>query len=56
MSEERDKTTEPATDPPRNGARVPAGYYYDDGTGYEVYAPEDDEAEETADDARDEEA
>lgn len=36
-----------AEDPPREPERTPLGYYYDDGAGYEVYQPaEEDEAEE----------
>jgi hypothetical protein len=47
MSEPRDDTPErsraprPAADPERE----PGGYYYDDGTGYEPYNPEDDDEE-----------
>ncbi len=50
MSERRDDTTEPAqrgdTPPEREGR--PQNYYYDDGTGYEVYDPAQDEDDEEA--------
>ncbi len=43
MSERTDDTTEGAAGsrPEREGE--PGSYYYDDGTGYEVYRPEEDE-------------
>ena len=46
MSERRDDTPEPSgtvqpTDDERE--RVPGSYYYDDGTGYQVYTPENEE-------------
>lgn len=46
MSERRDDTTEPSErDAPLERERQPQNYYYDDGTGYEVYDPaEDDES------------
>jgi hypothetical protein len=59
MTERRDDTTQPgepvAPTPPE---RAPQNYYYDDGTGYEIYDPTTDEDEtddgdaaaETADD------
>ena len=46
MSERRDDTTkpgahgEPEATPERE--RTPRSYYYDDGTGYEIYDPTDD--------------
>lgn len=49
MSDADDTTGAPAHAPPaRDDARRPLDYYYDDGTGYEVYDPEreDGEAEE----------
>ncbi len=50
MSERRDDTTEPvepdAASPERE--REPQNYYYDDGTGYEVYDPSKDEDDEEA--------
>ena len=43
MKERRDDTTEPdAESRPR---RERGAYYYDDATGYEPYAPEEDEGE-----------
>jgi len=46
MSERRDDTTEPAQrDAPLERERKPQDYYYDDGTGYEVYDPAQDEGE-----------
>ncbi len=46
MSERRDDTTEPARrDVPLEPERKPQNYYYDDGTGYEVYDPAKDEGE-----------
>jgi|GEM_PF-1165219 len=44
MSERRDDTTEPGErDAPPEPERAPRNYYYDDGTGYEVYDPATDE-------------
>lgn len=44
MSERRDDTTEPRErDAPSEPERQPQNYYYDDGTGYEVYDPASDE-------------
>jgi hypothetical protein len=44
MSERRDDTTESARhDAPPEDERKPHNYYYDDGTGYEVYDPVKDE-------------
>jgi hypothetical protein len=46
MSERRDDTTEPSEhDAPPEPERQPQNYYYDDGTGYEVYDPAKDEDE-----------
>ncbi|MCA1555519.1 MAG: hypothetical protein LC747_02400 [Acidobacteria bacterium] len=46
MSEPRDDTTEPAElDAPPERERKPQNYYYDDGTGYEVYDPAEDNDE-----------
>lgn len=46
MSERRDDTTEPVErDAPPERERKPQNYYYDDGTGYEVYDPAADEDE-----------
>ncbi len=42
MSERPDNTTEPDTESPPERERQPRNYYYDDGTGYELYNPEDD--------------
>ena len=51
LSERRDDTTEPLEpDPPPERERAPQNYYYDDGTGYEVYDPEKDEDDACADD------
>ena len=48
MNERGDDTTDspppPKTEP--RGEREPGSYYYDDATGYDVYAPEADEDEE----------
>lgn len=47
MSERRDDTTEPSErDAPSERERQPQNYYYDDGTGYEVYDPSKDEDDE----------
>jgi len=44
MNERRDDTTEPIErDAPLERERAPQNYYYDDGTGYEVYDPAKDE-------------
>jgi hypothetical protein len=53
MSERRNDTTEPGErdDAPPTRERAPRNYYYDDGTGYEVYDPAEDEDEEGAGDA-----
>jgi hypothetical protein len=51
LSERRDDTTEPderAAQEERE--RAPQNYYYDDGTGYEVYDPAKDEDDADADD------
>jgi hypothetical protein len=56
MSDGEDR--EEGRTPPHGGMsrREPLGYYYDDGTGYEVYDPEGDEEEdETAEPAGNEE-
>ncbi|MBA3711943.1 MAG: hypothetical protein H0W76_05755 [Pyrinomonadaceae bacterium] len=45
MSERRNDTPEPETESHRERERVPHGYYYDDGTGYEVYDPDQDDAQ-----------
>ncbi|HEX8634485.1 MAG TPA: hypothetical protein VF703_10075 [Pyrinomonadaceae bacterium] len=46
MSEPRDNTTEPCErDAPPTRSPAPHSYYYDDGTGYEVYDPATDEDE-----------
>ncbi len=53
MSERRDDTTEPdERDAPPARERAPRNYYYDDGTGYEVYDPskDEDDAEDNAED------
>jgi hypothetical protein len=52
VKERRDDTTE--TDAESRPAREHGAYYYDDATGYERYAPEDDE-EERGDEERAEE-
>ena len=49
MNERRDDTTEPdeRNETPDTRERAPHSYYYDDGTGYEVYDPAtDNESEE----------
>ena len=52
MSERRDDTTEPSErDAPPEPERQPQNYYYDDGTGYEVYDPaKDDELDTSGED------
>lgn len=50
MSEQRDDTTEPGAGSRPERARQPGSYYYDDATGYEIYAPERDEADGVAED------
>jgi hypothetical protein len=53
MTERQDDTTQPRErDAPPEPERAPRNYYYDDGTGYEVYDPATDEDDE-ADDAGD---
>lgn len=50
MSERRDDTTEPVErDAPPERERKPQNYYYDDGTGYEVYDPAQDDEDEPSD-------
>ena len=50
MSERRDDTTEPVErDAPPAPERQPQNYYYDDGTGYEVYDPAKEDESETSD-------
>jgi hypothetical protein len=52
MSERRDDTTQPGErDAPPTPERAPRNYYYDDGTGYEVYDPAKDEDEPDGEDA-----
>ena len=52
MSERRDDTTQPRErDAPPAPERAPRNYYYDDGTGYEVYDPAADEDEPDESDA-----
>ncbi len=54
MSERRDETPEsapPTSAPEREG--TPRSYYYDDGTGYEVYDPDRDEEDTGQDDDED---
>jgi hypothetical protein len=48
VNERRDDTTKPETE--SRPAREPGRYYYDDGTGYEIYRPEEDEDEAEPDD------
>lgn len=43
MSEQPDDTTEPGAGSRPERAPQPGSYYYDDATGYEIYAPERDE-------------
>lgn len=45
MNERRDDTTEPGERADAPTERAPHSYYYDDGTGYEVYDPLEDEDE-----------
>jgi hypothetical protein len=53
MTERQDDTTQPGErDAPPEPESAPRNYYYDDGTGYEVYDPatdEDDDADDTDD-------
>ena len=56
MSKRRDDTTEPEPESRRERESEPRSYYYDDGTGYEVYDPEtseeeDDDGDDAAGDA-----
>ncbi|HEY0081144.1 MAG TPA: hypothetical protein VGB61_00030 [Pyrinomonadaceae bacterium] len=55
MDERRDDTTQPGErdDAPPARERTPQNYYYDDGTGYEVYDPatEDEDEPDESDDA-----
>ncbi|HEY0100622.1 MAG TPA: hypothetical protein VGB76_16875 [Pyrinomonadaceae bacterium] len=47
MSERQDDTTEPRErDAPTERESRPQNYYYDDGTGYEVYDPAQEEEDE----------
>lgn len=53
LSERRDDTTEPDERAPlEERERAPQNYYYDDGTGYELYDP----AQDVEDDADNKEA
>ena len=54
MSERTDDTTEGAAGSRPEPEREPGGYYYDDGTGYEIYRPEEDDDGDDGD-VRDEE-
>lgn len=54
MSERRDDTTEPAPESLRERESESRNYYYDDGTGYEVYDPEASEEETEEEDEADE--
>ena len=49
MNERRDDTTEPDGE----SRPAPGSYYYDDATGYEVFAPEEEEEEEDGGEAED---
>ncbi|HLL14621.1 MAG TPA: hypothetical protein VK388_06130 [Pyrinomonadaceae bacterium] len=52
MSERQDDTTQPRErDAPPEPERAPRNYYYDDGTGYEVYDPATDTDEPDESDA-----
>ena len=52
MSEPKDDTPEPDETPPERAGRerAPGSYYYDDGTGYKIYTPEDMDDEQPDDD------
>ena len=54
MSERRDDTTEPAPESLRERESESRNYYYDDGTGYEVFDPEASEGDAEEEDAADE--
>jgi hypothetical protein len=47
MCERQNDTTEPVerSDAPPPSEPAPGSYYYDDGTGYEIYDPAEDEDE-----------
>jgi hypothetical protein len=50
MGERQDDTTQPGErDAPPEPERAPGNYYYDDGTGYEIYDPaaDDDDTDES---------
>lgn len=49
MSEHRDDTTEPDEPSGEGHSPKPGSYYYDDGTGYEIYDPDKDDDRENAD-------
>ena len=50
MSEHRDDTTERDAPSPERSSTEPGSYYYDDGTGYEIYDPSKDEEADARDD------
>ena len=53
LSERRDDTTEPDERAPQEEReRTPRNYYYDDGTGYELYDPAKDKDDEDDEDER----
>ena len=43
-----DTTKEPPCAPHKEREREPGNYYYDDGTGYELYDPDDEPGEDDA--------
>ncbi len=48
MSERQKQTNDPKPQPPLEDREDASGsYYYDDGTGYEVYTPVEDDEEES---------
>ena len=49
MGKQRDDTTEENEPSGEKRERRPGSYYYDDSTGYEIYDPEKEDAEEEED-------
>ncbi|HEV2763184.1 MAG TPA: hypothetical protein VGV38_09330 [Pyrinomonadaceae bacterium] len=52
MSERTDDTTEGSAGSRPERERADGSYYYDDGTGYEVYRPEEEDDEEAPEGVR----
>lgn len=56
MSEPRDDTTESGAGSRPERKPKPGSYYYDDATGYEIYAPEQDREDSETEERQDEDS